>query len=408
MRQGLLPLSMLLLAMAPRAGFAQPGPDRDSLVVWGAIERLYSSHRLLVRADDDRLYTVRAAGTPVELSGGDLGRWDDLRRGLHVDVYGTARDDQTVDASYIRLTGGSPRDRSYRDEAHDRYRDDASRDEPTRARRIPVPDNSVEILGAVTSVDRDRESIRLDTRRGLRRVELFDDTILRTDSGDRLSLADVQTGDELAVLGQDRGDRLVADRVTLLGPSRRAYSEGSRGSLRPGAGTHVITGTVRGSTYYLSRRITVRTPDGDVKVDVDRDTPIEELGDRISVHELEPGDHIRVYGDWSGTDRFAARRIEVTPTRAVRTLTRSYRATTSSESLPVVTVLGQLVSFDENRDRMRLSTRQGDRIVVANGLPAYVHGAKVSRRNFQAGDRVRAWGYWNGQEILATRVELAY
>jgi hypothetical protein len=115
-----------------------------------------------------------------------------------------------------------------------------------------------------------------------------------------------------------------------------------------------------------------------------------------------------VYGDWSGTDRFVARRIEVTPTRAVRTLTRSYRATTTTEPLPVVTVLGQLVSFDENRDRMRLSTSQGDRIVVANGLPAYVHGTQVSRRNFQVGDRVRAWGHWNGREILATRVELAY
>jgi hypothetical protein len=408
MRQRLLTLTLLLFTMAPGAGMAQPGSDRGSLVVWGTIERLYSSHRLLVRADDDRLYTIRAAGTPVELSGGDLGRWDDLRRGLHVDVYGTALDDQTVDASYIRLTGGSPRDRSYRDETRDRYRDDASWDEPARVRRIPAPDNSVEILGTVTSVDRDRESIRLETRRGLRRVELFDDTILRTDSGDRLSLADVQPGDELSVLGQDRGDRLVADRVTLLGPSGRAYTERSQGPFRPDTTAHVIAGTIRGSTYYLSRRITVRTPDGDVKVEVGRDTPIEELGDRISVHELESGDHVRVYGDWSGTDRFVARRIEVTPTRAVRTITRSYRATTTTEPLPVVTVLGQLVSFDEKRDRMRLSTSRGDRIVVANGLPAYVHGTKVSRRDFQVGDRVRAWGYWNGQEILATRVELAY
>jgi hypothetical protein len=77
-------------------------------------------------------------------------------------------------------------------------------------------------------------------------------------------------------------------------------------------------------------------------------------------------------------------------------------------------VLGQLVSFNENRDHMRLSTRRGNRIVVASGLPRHLRGEKISRRNFHQGDRVRATGIIhfvgtrNGQEILATRVELAY
>jgi hypothetical protein len=76
--------------------------------------------------------------------------------------------------------------------------------------------------------------------------------------------------------------------------------------------------------------------------------------------------------------------------------------------MPVVTVIGFVVSYDEDRDRIRLNTRDGDRIVVANGTPAYLRGERISRRQIIQGDRVRATGYWNGREVMATRVELAY
>src|SRR5205823_9741352 len=124
----LLPCTALLLSLVPVPGSAQGPADRGSLVVWGTIERLYSSHRLLVRSDDDRVYSVRAFGVPVELSGGDLGRWDDLRTGQQVDVFGTVLDDRTIDASHIRITGGRPTDRSYRDDTENRYRRDSSSD----------------------------------------------------------------------------------------------------------------------------------------------------------------------------------------------------------------------------------------------------------------------------------------
>src|SRR5713226_5357870 len=98
MRQTLLLLGMLILIAPPRSGYAQKLADRDPLVVWGTVERVYSSERLLVRSDDDHLYSVRADGATVELSGGDLGRWDDLRLGQQVDVFGSATVDRDVDA----------------------------------------------------------------------------------------------------------------------------------------------------------------------------------------------------------------------------------------------------------------------------------------------------------------------
>jgi hypothetical protein len=171
----------------------------------------------------------------------------------------------------------------------------------------------------------------------------------------------------------------------------------------------VLVGTVRTPTYGVSRRIKVRTADGDVTVTVDPQTPIYEYDERLSVHDLDQGDRVRIVGYWEGRDRLRASRIDVDlPPPPIRERARGYRSTLEPTPMPVVTIIGQLVSYDENRDRMRLSTRDGDRIVIANGTPAYVRGNRISRGNMRQGDRVRATGYWNGHEILATRVELAY
>lgn len=137
-------------------------------------------------------------------------------------------------------------------------------------------------------------------------------------------------------------------------------------------------------------------------------------GDQASVHELDSGHRVRVVGRWMGQDRLRAERIDVEPPltaeapRPVQQQTRGYRSDLTPSPMPQVTVLGLLVSFDENRNRMRLSTRKGDRIVVAKGTPAYLRSERISRRDMRQGDRVRATGFWNGSEILATRVELAY
>jgi hypothetical protein len=272
--------------------------------------------------------------------------------------------------------------------------------------RDPAADSSVDLTGIVSSVDRDRESIRLRTSRGLQTVELYDGTLMSFDSGRRAGLSDVRVGDDLEVKGDERGGRIVADRVTLLGPSgARSAEEDSSYPQHDG----VLVGTVRTPTYDVSRRIKVRTAEGDVTVTADPHTPIYQAGELLSVHDLDRGDRVRVVGRWEGRDRLRASRIDVgLPPPPIREKARGYRSNFSAGPMPVITVLGTLVSYDDNRDRMRLSTREGDRIVVAKGTPAYVRGNRISRGNMRQGDRVRATGYWNGHELLATRVELAY
>jgi hypothetical protein len=287
--------------------------------------------------------------------------------------------------------------------APDRPSDDYYLRNPDRSARDRAG-TSVVLSGTVSSIDRDRESIRLRTRRGLQTVELYDGTRLLDDSGRRASLSDIRVGDELQVSGAERNGRIVADRVTLLVPVGTRYPNDYREAAPYAPHRVIVVGTVRTPTYDVGRQVKVRTSDGDISVDVDPHTPITAYSDRISVHELERGDRVRVVGEWTGTDRLRADRIDVLP--PPRQAARGYRS--SLAPMPVVTVIGQLVSYDRNRDRMRLSTRDGDRIVIAKGTPAYVRGERIDRGDMRQGDRVRATGYWDGREILATRVELAY
>jgi hypothetical protein len=396
----LLYLAGLLVAALPTPSRPQALAAQDSLMVWGTVERLYPGSRVLVRSDDDRLYEVRARGARIQLTGGDAGRWDDLRVGQGVDVFGSLRSDKSVNASLIRITGlYDPRQRSNQDRfSEDRYPVDRSQD-----------DRLIDVAGTVSSLDPTRESFRLRSSRGLRTVEAFDETRWALDSGRRADFRDLHVGDDVRVRGEERGGRIVADEVTLLGPPLGWSRSAGRDDDRLEGSQAVVVGTVRRPTYELDRRIRLRSTQGeDLTVDVDSGAPIYKYDDRISVHELEQGDRIRVVGTWEGPDRIRARRIavEVSPPR--RESTRGYRSDLPSAPMPMVRVVGTLVSYDADRNRMRLSTRNGDRIVIADGTPAYARDERISRRDFRQGDRIRAVGYWNGREILATRVELAY
>jgi hypothetical protein len=398
MRTRLLPLAALLLAAAPGMVRALPiTAANDQYLLTGIVERIYSNDSLLVRADDDRLYDIRARGARVQLTGGDFGRWDDLRRGQEVEIYGIRRDERSGDARRIRLTGRYDPDHLDRIRAEDRFRADRLRQE-----------GPIEARGSVFSIDPDRESFRLRTAGGLRTVEVFDETRVAFASGRAARFRDLRVGDDLRVSGVERAGRIVADRVTILGPTTAGYRSGEPYYEAPRQGDAVLVGTVRAPTYGVNRRVKVRTSRGDVTVDVDRDVPVYKWEERVSVHELNRGDRVRVVGLWTGADRVRADRITVDPPPPTRQETLGYRSDLPHEPMPVVTVIGFVVSYDEDRDRIRLNTRDGDRIVVANGTPAYLRGERISRRQIIQGDRVRATGYWNGREVMATRVELAY
>ncbi len=299
-----LALVMVLLSLGLRNDLlAQSSP-----IVWGVVERLYRDERLMVRTSDDRLEEVRARGSHIQLSGGEYGRWDDLRQGQDVEVFGDARGERTVVASLIRITGAAQRAAPEDRRGDQRYRDaeDGGDRQEDRERRT-------DRVGIIAAVDWDRESFRL--ARDPRPVELFNETELRFESGRRAALRDLRVGETVRVRGTNHGGRIVAEQVTLL---RSTYQERYRARDHSDRGTVVLIGTVRGPTYLLNRRVKVRTNQGDIAVDVERDTPITKYGERISVHELERGDRVRIAGDWVGEGRLRPRRIDTQPPRRPR------------------------------------------------------------------------------------------
>lgn len=270
--------------------------------------------------------------------------------------------------------------------------------------RAPVVPARVQLTGTVVDVDHEREILRVRTSQGTRVVELFDETEYLLSSGRSTRLSDLREDEEIRVLGEERDGRLLARRIVVISPGQPGAQNGA-----PDARMRtVIIGTIRTPTYLLSRKIKIRTTDGDVSVEVGRDTAITQYDERISVHELERGDRVQVAGIRTGVERLRAARIDVLTPETASEATRGYRSSRPATPMPMVTVIGFLVSHDEDRDRMRLSTRTGDRIIVANGTPAYLGNEQISRREIRQGDRVRASGYWNGREVMATRVELAY
>jgi hypothetical protein len=310
-----------------------------------------------------------------------------------VAVFGTQTADDRVVASLIRIDG--PDTAATRSSVQDKASSD-------RARTTQL----VDIVGTVASLDTVRESFRLRTRQGLRTIEAFDETHWSLDSGRHAAFRDLRVGDDARVRGEERGGRVVADEVTLLGPPL-GWSHSMAAAAEPTReGEALVVGTVHEPTYELSRRIKVRAPKGDLTVEVDESVPIYKYDDRISVHELEKGDHVRVVGTWDGPDRLRARRIAVEVNPPAEQATRGYRSELPATPMPIITAEGTLVSYDEPRNRLRISTLTGDRIVVAAGTPAYDKEKRIARADLRHGDHVRAVGYWNGREILATKVEV--
>jgi hypothetical protein len=168
----------------------------------------------------------------------------------------TAGNRQTVQGARGRLT--EVRSRSIRAQP--------LRGEPYSSRDGTTARYPVELTGELVSIDRAREILRVRTNQGPQVVELFDETEYGLESGRAIRLSELRPGTEVRISGEERNGRILAHRLVVLDPApypqrADAPNTGSRG---------VIVGTVRTPTHLVSRKIKVRTPDGDVTARRDR------------------------------------------------------------------------------------------------------------------------------------------
>lgn len=137
--------------------------------------------------------------------------------------------------------------------------------------------------------------------------------------------AEPRTGEEVRVRGVLRQDGTVAAAsVARLGyrhvlvevpPKAHAVlpsTDDSR-AVALGRGAAVLRGLLDSEASMWSRNISVSAGGREIPVDVPHGIPVRIEGGPASVHDLDQGMPVKVYGYWNGKGRFHATRIEALP-----------------------------------------------------------------------------------------------
>lgn len=163
---------------------------------------------------------------------------------------------------------------------------------------------AVTLTGRVRDVDQKKGRIGLDSNRGRITVVTERHTDIREGSRKR-NVKDIRKGDHLVVTGR------TGSRSTITANTIKINGSDSRNDRSYRA---ALTGEVTRSTSRWNRKLTVRTPRGEVSVEVKRDAKVIRNGRSISVHDINTGETIRATGIWQGNS-YTAERVDVTASR---------------------------------------------------------------------------------------------
>jgi hypothetical protein len=151
-----------------------------------------------------------------------------------------------------------------------------------------------------------------------------------------------------------------------------------------------VRGTVIERAGRLDREIAIRQTGRTIYVDVPRSARVTRLGRRISVHDLQGGDGVRVTGTWSSGDRIRATRVAVYQ----RNTTRRAR-------------FRGRVSRSTNEVRRQIRVWNGRRHIDV-GVPDNAHvtlnGRAVSIHQVPAGAQATMYGNWVHRERFTAYV----
>jgi len=206
--------------------------------------------------------------------------------------------------------------------------------------------------------------------------------------------------------------------------SRRYHSRyGSRyggSSTNYNASRATFTGTVDRETDYVHRRVFVYANGADRRIEIPKNIPIYQAGQRISAHDLRKGDVLHISGVRTGSNDWRATRVDVVQSAGVDTGsnpyvtdsnyryggaadTRAYPEDTINRSPAHYSGLGIVRSVDPNNGSFVVRAGNHTRTIFARDTQ--FDGANgVS--DIQPGDHVRISGDMNGSDVDATQVTL--
>ena len=216
---------------------------------------------------------------------------------------------------------------------------------------------SYEIRGIVDSVDTNSRSVYLTNVSGLTNMlsnsgsggtarVYFDAQTPVEYNGQTYRPEDLERGDEVSIRVDESGNRLMAERMTVL----RDVSSGSSSTYPSGTYGSTVRGTVR---YIDTARRTIDIDRGvgsTMVVEYDTATPVYFNNQTFRVGDLERGDEIEVRVRDLGSNRLLAQ--DITVTRNVSGGT--FGGSTSSSNL--TTLRGTVNYVDTNRRTIELSS----------------------------------------------------
>jgi hypothetical protein len=185
--------------------------------------------------------------------------------------------------------------------------------------------------------------------------------------------------------------------------------------------SRLLTGIVEHDTNRVERRISVKTPDGEVRrIDVPKGINIIDSTSlsHLSVHELDDGDYVRVLAQPSGPGRWRADRIHL--------LVRDEHLSSTMKATPqrlgaatprtstARTVFSGKVEHDTNRVERRISLKVNDNDIRRIDVPKetviidLTSGSRISVHEIDDGDLLEVRGYlespgrWRATRIYIT------
>jgi len=263
------------------------------------------------------------------------------------------------------------------------------------------------ITGTAANIDRLREFLEI-TDHGATYTVLTGRATIQLQSGKVGVTQDLKDNAYVQVSGVQLSARTILASSIVVLDERTATAADAPQGYQPN--DHIETsGSVTG-IVGSSSEIDIRTDSGNYALIVRPETVIRRYIYVTDINDINEGDGISFTGQMGRDGRIIAERIQVSAAGRVKTnATKGYRPTYLSavSHSQEDSIEGAITSPPSSFDRtLALNTEYGERKVdVLKTAEVRIDQLPASVHDLAKGDRIRVFGTWDGNTMVATRVE---